>query len=185
VNDVTLRILTVCTGNICRSPVAERLLQVALGGATVVGSAGVRAMVGEPIQPEMVALLERSGIPADGLAARQVTPAYVRSADLVLALTREHRALLVQQTPAALRRSFTLLEFARIVASPDLPPVAAGDVGVRLRALVPLAARHRMLAGPVESHDVPDPYGRHRAAYELAFKLIREAVDAIARAARG
>lgn len=184
-NEPTLRILTACTGNICRSPVAERLLTAALGDAAEVTSAGVRAMVGDPIHPEMVALMEGSGIPADGFAARQVSSADVRSADLVLALTREHRAQLVQQTPAALRRSFTLLEFAHIVASPGLPPVPAGEVGVRLRELVPLASRHRSLAGPAETLDVPDPYGRDRAAYELAYALIRDAVDAIARAARG
>ena len=179
------RILTVCTGNICRSPLAERLLQAALGDSLTVTSAGVRAVVGDPIHAEMVALMDHSGIPADGFAARQVTPADVRSADLVLALTREHRSQLVQQAPEALRRSFTLLEFARIVASPDLPPVAAGAVGVRLRELVPLAARHRALAGPPDTLDVPDPYGRDRAAYEFAYALIRDAVDAIARAARG
>ena len=179
------RILTVCTGNICRSPVAERLLQAALGEPVAVASAGVRAMVGEPIHLEMVALMDGSGIPADGFAARQVAAGDLRDSDLVLALTREHRAQLVQQTPTTLRRSFTLLEFAHIVASPDLPPVPAGEVGVRLRELVPLAARYRSLAGPAETLDVPDPYGRDRAAYELAYALIRDAVDAIARAARG
>lgn len=184
-NDATLRVLTVCTGNICRSPVAERLLQAALGDAVEVTSAGVRGLVGDSLHPEMGAILQRSGIPADGFAARQVSSADVRSADLVLALTREHRAQLVQQTPAALRRSFTLLEFAHIIASPDLPPVAAGEVGVRLRELVPLAARHRSLAGPAEALDVPDPYGRDGAAYELAYALIRDAVEVIARAARG
>lgn len=183
--DAAFRILTICTGNICRSPVAERLLQAGLGDAVDVRSAGVRAMVGDPIHPGMVGHLELSGVSADRFAARQVAPADVRAADLVLALTRAHRAQLVQQAPAALRRAFTLLEFARIVASPDLPPVPAGPIGVRLRELVPLAARHRALAGPAETLDVPDPYGRDRAAYELAYALIRDAVDAIARAARG
>ncbi|MEO8284563.1 MAG: hypothetical protein ABI568_14370, partial [Pseudarthrobacter sp.] len=50
-----IRILTVCTGNICRSPVAERLLQAGLEqvkpGAFRVRSAGTRAMVGDPVQP--------------------------------------------------------------------------------------------------------------------------------------
>jgi len=185
VTDPAFRILTVCTGNICRSPVAERLLQAGLGDAVTVGSGGVRAMVGDPIHPEMVALLEQSGVPADGFVARQVGPADVRGADLVLALTRAHRSQLVQLAPAALRRSFTLLEFARIVASPDLPGVPAGPVGVRLSALVPLAARHRLLAGDPDTHDVPDPYGRDRVAYSLSYALIRDAVDTIARAAKG
>ena len=63
--DPPFRILTVCTGNICRSPVAERLLQAGLGDAVAVSSAGVRAVVGDPIHPGMVALLERSGIRAE------------------------------------------------------------------------------------------------------------------------
>lgn len=183
--DPAFRILTVCTGNICRSPVAERLLQAGLGDAVAVGSAGVRAMVGDPIHPGMVGHLQQSGISADHFAARQVAPADVRGADLVLALTRAHRAQLVQQAPAALRRSFTLLEFARLVASPDLPGVPAGPVGVRLRALVPLAARHRAPAPLADADDVPDPYGRGAAEYEQAYALIRDAVDTIVRAARG
>ena len=183
--DPPFRILTVCTGNICRSPVAERLLQAGLGDAVAVSSAGVRAVVGAPIQPGMVALLERSRIRAHRFAARQVTPGDVRAADLVLALTREHRARLVQEAPAALRRSFTLLEFARIVTSPDLPPVPAGPVDVRLHALVLLAARHRTPAPLGDSDDVPDPYGHGTVEYELAYGLIRDAVDTIVRVARG
>lgn len=183
--DPPFRILTVCTGNICRSPVAERLLQAGLGDAVAVASGGVRAMVGDPIHPEMVALLGQSGMPTDGFAARQVSAVDVRGADLVLALTRAHRAQLVQEAPAALRRSFTLLEFARIVASPDLPSVPGGAVGVRLRALVPLAARHRTPALLAGDDDVPDPYGLGIAQYGEAYALIRGAVDTIVRAARG
>ena len=183
--DPPFRILTVCTGNICRSPVAERLLQAALGNEVEVGSAGVRAVVGDPIHPGMVVLLEQSGIRAHRFVARQVAPGDVRAADLVLALTREHRARLVQEAPAALRRSFTLLEFARIVTSPDLPPVPAGPVDVRLRALVLLAARRRAPASLADSDDVPDPYGHGSAEYALAYGLIRDAVDTIVRVARG
>jgi protein-tyrosine phosphatase len=185
VTDRPFRILTVCTGNICRSPVAERLLRAALGDHVAVSSAGVSAVVGNPIHPGMVVLLEHSGIPADRFAARQLASRDVRAADLVLALTRDHRARLVEEAPAALRRSFTLLEFARIVTSPDLPPISAGPVDVRLRALVPLATRHRAAASLADSDDVPDPYGYGRGEYELAYGLIRAAVDKIARVARG
>jgi protein-tyrosine phosphatase len=132
----------------------------------------------------MTTLLKQSGIHTDSFAAQQVSAGEVRAADLVLALTREHRARLVQEEPAALRRSFTLLEFARIVASPDLPPVPAGPLGVRLRALVLLAARHRA-ASLADSDDVPDPYGHGSAEYELAFGQIRDAVETIVRVARG
>lgn len=185
VTDPVFRILTVCTGNICRSPVAEKLLQAGLGDAVAVGSAGVRALVGEPIHPGMMAHLRQGGVLGDGFAARQIAPADVRAADLVLALTRAHRTHVVQQAPAALRRSFTLLEFARIVASPDLPAVPADAVGVRLRALVPLAARHRAPSPTADADDVPDPYGGGSADYERAYALIRDAVELIVRAVRG
>lgn len=185
VTDSRFRILTVCTGNICRSPVAERLLRAGLGNEVTVSSAGVRAVVGAPIHPGMVALLEESGIRADGFAARQVTPREIRSADLVLALTRDHRARLVQEAPGALRRSFTLLELARLVTSPDLPPVPSGPVDIRLRALVLWAARHRAAPPVGDGDDVPDPYGHGDAEYELAYRLIHAAVDTIARVARG
>jgi len=185
VTDPPFRILAVCTGNICRSPVAERLLQAGLGDQVVVSSAGVNAVAGAPIHPAMVALLERSGIDADLFVAHQVAPREIGAADLVLALTRDHRARLVLEAPSALRRSFTLLEFARIVSSADLDPVPPGPAAVRLRALVPLATRHRSAALIEGSDDVPDPYGQGRAEYELAYELIRDAVEKIVRSGRG
>lgn len=117
-NEPAVRILTVCTGNICRSPVAERLLAARLGDRAEVTSAGTRAVVGAPIDPGMASLLDTAGEASGGFAARQLTATQIRDADLVLALTRAHRARILEEVPAALRRTFTLLEFARIVASP-------------------------------------------------------------------
>jgi protein-tyrosine phosphatase len=185
VTDSRFRILTVCTGNICRSPVAERLLVNSLGDKVAVSSAGVHAVVGAPIHPGMVALLEESGVPSGRFVARRLTSRDILGADLVLGLTREHRAYLVQEVPAAVRRSFTLLEFARLVTSPDLPSVPSTPVDVRLRALVRWAARHRAAPQVGDWDDVPDPYGHGEAEYELAYGLIHDAVDTIARAARG
>lgn len=179
------RILTVCTGNICRSPVAERLLQAALGDGVQIRSAGVRALVGAPIDPAMVTLLDGQGVRADGFAARRLAPAEVRGAGLVLAMTRAHRAQIVEAVPSALRRCFTLLEFARIAGSPDLPAAPAGPPGVRMPALVALAGRHRGAGGAPDDEDVPDPYGRGTAAFEHAYALIRDAVQDIAQVARG
>ena len=94
-----VRILTVCTGNICRSPVAERLLQAGLDqvrpDAFVVRSAGTRAMVGDPIQPSSADIVRTYGGTPDGFAARQLTPKILRESDLVLAMTAKHRGELV------------------------------------------------------------------------------------------
>ena len=94
-----IRILTVCTGNICRSPVAERLLQAGLDqvqpGAFEVRSAGTHAMVGDPIQPPSADMIRTYGGTPDGFAARQLTPKMLRESDLVLAMTAVDRIVLM------------------------------------------------------------------------------------------
>ena len=178
-------ILTVCTGNICRSPAAERLLAQGLGPGVTVHSAGTGALDGYPIDQQMAALLDCAGVPTDGFAARQVVAAHLRASDLVLALTTAHRADMLQLAPAAVRRSFTLLEFARVVGSVDFPTIPAGDVAHRLREMVTVASRHRMLGEVINGDDVPDPYRRGPEAFEASFELIKTAVDVIVEAAWG
>lgn len=171
------RILTICTGNICRSPAAERLLRLRLGDAVEVVSAGTGALVGEPISGPMVPLLERSGADTTAFEARLLAPEDVRSADLVLALTLEHRSRAVVAWPGALRRTFTLLELARLAEHVGRDTLGEGDVADRLRALVPLAIRARgVVRVPPEQDDVPDPYRRSDAQYAASFDAIDDAV---------
>ena len=174
-------ILCVCTGNVCRSPAAERLLAARLGPGVTVASAGTVGLVGRAIDPQVAAHLAALGLEDVGLAARRLTAADVSDADLVLGLTREHRAEAVELAPAAVRRAFTLLEFARLLG--QIPPeeLPDGSVADRLRAAVPLAAaRRRMVTGPVDADDVVDPYRLASEIYEQSFSAIRVAVDAIA-----
>src|SRR5690606_1387946 len=144
-DDFTL--LIVCTGNICRSPAIGRLFRSAFvaGSGVTVHSAGTGALVGEPIQPPMVKLLEQYGVSAEGFAARAVSEPLVAGADLVLTATRQHRADVVEQVPAAVRRTFTVREFARLASAvdPEELDAAAGSgarAAERLAALVPLAS---------------------------------------------
>lgn len=177
-------ILTVCTGNICRSPAAERLLAEELGGSVEVSSAGSGAVVGHPIDANMAWLMRRDGYRADGFAARQLTEALVRSADLVLALTREHRALIVDLAPAAVRRTFTLTEFAAIVR--DLPAIDLSLLtsAERLRTLAPLAVAARTTSALApEAMDIPDPFGGTEEDFLRAYGLVKEAVHTIAASA--
>lgn len=69
---VSYTVLCVCTGNICRSPAAERLLAVALGPTVTVASAGTYAMKGDPISPPMDTFVEQAGGSAASFAARQL-----------------------------------------------------------------------------------------------------------------
>ena len=173
-------ILTVCTGNICRSPAVERLLAHALPEANVV-SAGVRAVVGAPVSAPMVPLLAAAGIEAHGFAARQLTENIVLDADLVLALTRGHRSAIVELAPTALRRTFTLRELARYATAVGPDALPDGTLGERLQALLPLAAAQRGRV-PVDARDddVVDPYGGGDRLYEESFGQLKPAVDAIA-----
>ena len=85
-------ILVVCLGNVCRSPVAEFLFRRELGERDIrVGSAGLGALVGRPIDDHAAALLQDEGIDASEHRARQLEPSMLRQADLVLAM--EHRQL--------------------------------------------------------------------------------------------
>ena len=181
---VPVRVLAVCTANISRSPAVERLLQRGLGDTVGVRSAGVMALVGEPIDPPVAAFLQGSGVDASGFAARQVTEAHLKQSDLVLALTKAHRAHVLSLAPAAVRRTYTLLEFARVLSFVDLtglPPAATA--GERLRQVLPMVTAGRSLAPRAADggDDVPDPYGHGEVAYARSLTLIREATATISR----
>ncbi|WP_211879742.1 arsenate reductase/protein-tyrosine-phosphatase family protein [Pseudarthrobacter albicanus] len=174
-----IRILTVCTGNICRSPVAERLLQAGLDqvepGAFRVRSAGTRAMVGEPAQPGSARIITAYGGTPEGFAARQLTPAILRDTDLVLTMAARHRGEVLQLDPSLLRRTFTIREFARMLdaleergaGQRDGDPSAASDLGAVWRGLPARAAsvRHLALAADASQNDVVDPYRRGENVY--------------------
>lgn len=179
-------ILTVCTGNICRSPAAEALLAARLDGSVRVSSAGAGALVGRPVPDQMAALLTAAGADVSGFAARQATAEIIREADLVLALTTRHRAWVVDELPVAVRRTLTLREFGRLVSTippGSFDPAALPDDAARLTALVPLALAERPRhAGQRHDDDVVDPYGQSRETYRAAFDQITSGLDPVLRA---
>ena len=88
------RITTVCTGNICRSPMAEFMVAQAAqqaGVDVVADSAGISAWeVGNPIDPRARGVLARHGIAASHHTARQFDPAWFAERELILALDTDH-----------------------------------------------------------------------------------------------
>lgn len=168
-------VLVVCTGNVCRSPVAERILEgLGLPGVHA-ASAGTEAAVGSPIDAPLRQLLEEDGISAAGFHARQLTTAMIRDSDLILAATQDHRDAVLREAPGALRRTFTLLEIADLIELAERDgPLGPMDRMSRLSTLASLrGARH------AEAHDdIPDPHLRSRAHHLQAYRTI-------ARAARG
>lgn len=176
------RILAVCTGNICRSPMVERLLQAGLDerfpGEFIVGSAGTAALVGNPIDPPVAEFIRVLGGNDTAFSARQLTTALLQQQDLVLALTRDHRSKVVEMSPAMLRRTFTLREFARLASSLDLEDSLNGPD--RWRAGLPYAVRARsMHPMSPQDDDVIDPYRRSDSDYQQMRCELAEALQTI------
>lgn len=105
-----MRILVVCVGNICRSPMAAALLAEALSGkgeeARQVESAGIGALVGAPADPKAVELMEERGLGLAGHRGRQLDGELLRSHDLVLVMERGHQAWIESRWPEARGRVY-------------------------------------------------------------------------------
>ncbi|MEV6980524.1 hypothetical protein AB0M95_04595 [Sphaerisporangium sp. NPDC051017] len=173
------RLLFVCTGNICRSAIAERYTRAVLGACSpvVVESAGVRAVSGRPMTRRAARVLEKLGGDPSGFASRRLTSRMVEEADLILTATTAHRGLVVQGRPRIAGRVFTIVEFGALTGAVLARPrsaveiAQAGDPARRAHALL---ARARPLRGlvRVEAPDVPDPFGGSMLAYRSAARLI-------------
>lgn len=127
-------VLVVCVGNICRSPVGERLLSASLPGITV-GSAGLGALVGQPADPLATEAAAAQGIDLGGHVARQLTAALGARHDLILVMERDHRRDIAQTLPQLAGR--TMLFGQWIDGGTDIPdpyrrPRAAHDATVAL-----------------------------------------------------
>jgi protein-tyrosine phosphatase len=144
-----LSVVFVCTGNICRSPVAEivfrdELARAGLADQVAVSSAGTSGWhVGEPADERAAALLRANGYP-DGHAARQLDDVQIGGADLLVALDREHLRALRRRTPGPEIR--LLREF-----DPAAPP----------------------------NSDVPDPYYGEEAAFDEVLVMVRAAMPGL------
>jgi protein-tyrosine phosphatase len=163
-------ILTVCTANICRSPVMEILLRDQLDSARFeIASAGVRGWNAAPIDSMVVLELARLGHAAAEHRSRVLDVHHVEQADLVLTAAREHKGSVLAMSPRALRKTFTLREFAALIETSEADS---------LEELVLDASRHRSTA-PVDV-DVRDPFMREPEVHHQVADEIAAAVDIVA-----
>lgn len=165
-----LKVLVVCTGNICRSPAAAALLRSsgAFGESARITSAGTGALVGAPIDPEMAAALARLGELDFGQnAARQATREIVAANDLVLTASTRQKSTLLSQSPDAIGKVFTLREYAAIAQGLGKTP-EPGEAHLN---------RHLVSRGLPLS--IPDPYRRGQTAMRLAVLDILDCVERI------
>ena len=112
------RILIVCVGNVCRSPMAEGLMKNLLPGYSIV-SAGLGARDGSPADPVSVELMQERGIDISAHRARQLDTVIISEADLVLVMELDHQHHLEQLFPLARGKIFRLCERSKIdIADP-------------------------------------------------------------------
>ena len=103
------RILMVCSGNLCRSPMAEAWMRHRLGGAArEVRSAGLAARAGQPAAAHAIALLAERGIDLSGHRARRIEAQDVVASDLVLVMESRQKAHVEALSPAGHGRTYLL-----------------------------------------------------------------------------
>jgi protein-tyrosine phosphatase len=165
-----VHVLFVCTGNICRSPTAERLATAYGARLELPGfrasSAGTRAVVADPVHPDAALVLEKLGGDASNFAARQLTARIASDADLVLTMTRAHRDAVLELAPHRLHTTFTLSEASRLVSECDA------------RSVADLAALRPQLVVD-ETSDILDPIGRGPEYYSTIGSQIADLVPPI------
>ncbi|GGG28168.1 protein-tyrosine-phosphatase [Rhodococcoides trifolii] len=160
-----MHVLFVCTGNICRSPTAERLVQAyaAERGLTVTAeSAGTRAVVGHGVEATASDVLVSLGGSPDGFAARRLTADIAAKADVIVTMTARHRDGVLAVAPRKLRTTFTLLEASELAAR-----TGSGDPAAWYRARV---------TAPVAALDIDDPIGQSVVVFESIGQQISDAL---------
>lgn len=181
-----LRILIVCTGNTCRSPMAHAMLAdlAARAGKKIeVRSAGVAAMNGLPPSPHAVTALRKRNLDALG-ASTALTANEANWADLILTLSTGHKRAIVQAYPDAVAKTHTLKEYA-LKDDAVMDDVAEAEslytewqvrqaLGQQLSAQE--QARLFELQRRIPNFDIADPFGGSLALYEQCADEIEDAL---------
>jgi protein-tyrosine phosphatase len=182
-------------GNICRSPMAERLLDLAI--AEVLGdgnphppgellhshSAGTGGWhVGEDMNPPAARQVRARGGDDSGFSARRLRSEHIDGADLILCATADQQLYVRALRPDAASRTFVLGEFGRLLRQVDptaLPPVDHTPQGLHDRGLALVAALDgsRDGAAPAPGDDLDDPWGRG----EKTFARVADEIEEVTR----
>ena len=175
---------------------AEALLRAQLGDAPVrVQSAGTRALIDKPMTSDAQELAVEFGAAEEAVTAhraRWLLEPIAGDADVIFAMSREHRTAAVELAPRMLRQTFTIREFARLASGltdqqiTEAADAAGNSPRARLAAVTALVTQQRGSTPlvPVQDDDVIDPYRRSRETYEKSAGQLVPAVDEVARVLR-
>ena len=180
---MSFQVLFVCTGNICRSPTAQRLMafRSGPGSAVVASSAGTHALIDHGIDPQSALALRGLGVEADGHRARQLTDELIEAADLILTATVEHRQAVTTLVPAAADHTFTMREFADVgalvaEAQAHRPRRSADELRERVGHIVLQRGQHDGSTAIAELN-IADPFGAGLGAARASAAIISAVID--------
>jgi protein-tyrosine phosphatase len=180
-------------GNICRSPMAERLLMLAVAGV-VAGTGDAQQLVhshsagtggwhaGEEMHPSAARQVRARGGEAGGFGARRLRSEHIDAADMVLVATADQQLYVTALRPDAAPRTFVLGELGRILPRVDLdalPKVEPTRDSVYARGVALVAALDAVRDGapPLATDDLDDPWGRG----EKTFARVADEIDEVLR----
>jgi protein-tyrosine phosphatase len=172
-------LLFVCTGNLCRSPMAATVARNVLAGraeAVDVISAGL-LRPGEPATDEAVRVMERRGLDLRAHRSRRVGDALVPAPDLILGMARQHARAVVDVIPGLFPRTFTLKDFLGRARGEG--PRRAGESLATYLARVGKDRGFGALVGSSSADDVADPIGCDLRIYERCAADIEAAVTTL------
>lgn len=206
---MAVRLVVVCTANVCRSPLAAAILAAevdkrGMAPRVTVDSAGVQARYGDEAAGPSAAIARDLGLDLDAHRSRPVDDALDDERTVWLTMTAQHRDLLVAVDRSVAPRCFTLRELARLVRGIDLDglPETTDDRVLEVvrradarraidaradarrasdaRADARCAGARGTTSTSVGPDDIADPYGRSDAHYQAMATTVRELIDELA-----